>query len=349
MGHRLWRLTFVLAAGGVFAATDTMRAGENARFHELLATRTKATEAPAIRCPEGWLFLTAELRHASHRQFWGAAPRNVSKAMKPEWADPLPVIIDTQQQFQKEGIELIVMPVPTKVAIYPEKLDPSLALTETSPRRDEPLGQFLSELKQSGVRIVDLTPVLLKAKAKNSEKLYCQTDTHWTSAGCRLAAAELAKVIRDSKVVLPPTTASDLTESQTRMNLQGDLTSFFEAKEVPLEEVFVWKIHHRGQPTKYLADDPDSPVVLLGDSHTLVFHDPELHGPGGGLADHLGKELGRGIDVLGVRGSGGHAARISWLRRPMNLQGKKVVIWCFSARELSESPDGWRKLPITRK
>ena len=97
--------------------------------------------------------------------------------------------------------------------------------------------------------------------------------------------------------------------------------------------------------------DKNSPVILLGDSHTLVFHSgEELHGTGAGLAEQLAAELGIAVDVIGVRGSGATPARVNLLRRakaePAYLAGKKVVIWCFAAREFTEST-GWSLVPFS--
>lgn len=70
---------------------------------------------------------------------------------------------------------------------------------------------------------------------------------------------------------------------------------------------------------------------------------------GAGLADQLASELGFAIDLVAVRGSGATSARINLLRRaqknPEYWSGKKVVIWCFVAREFTES-EGWKKVPI---
>ena len=55
---------------------------------------------------------------------------------------------------------------------------------------------------------------------------------------------------------------------------------------------------------------------------------------------------------VGVRGSGATPARIELYRRgqadPEYLKNKKLVIWCFSAREFTEN-QGWRKVPVARK
>jgi alginate O-acetyltransferase complex protein AlgJ len=93
----------------------------------------------------------------------------------------------------------------------------------------------------------------------------------------------------------------------------------------------------------------ESPLLLLGDSYTLVFHaGGDMHARGAGLADQLALELGFPVDLVGVRGSGATPARINLSRRPGGLAGKKLVVWCFGARELTEAPQGWANVPVVR-
>jgi alginate O-acetyltransferase complex protein AlgJ len=129
--------------------------------------------------------------------------------------------------------------------------------------------------------------------------------------------------------------------------IQGDLADLVEAKAGSE------KIRLRFVTDTYGATPVDwreSPILLLGDSHTLVFHAGEdMHGTGAGLADQLALELGFPVDVVGVRGSGATPARINLLRRKDNLAGKKLVIWCFSAREFTEATGGWRLVPVINK
>ena len=93
-------------------------------------------------------------------------------------------------------------------------------------------------------------------------------------------------------------------------------------------------------------------ILVLGDSHVLVFHDGgDMHATGAGLPDQLALELGAPVDVLGVRGSGATSARVSLARRARAssdyLSGKKVIIWCFGARELTQA-DAWKSVPLMK-
>jgi len=96
----------------------------------------------------------------------------------------------------------------------------------------------------------------------------------------------------------------------------------------------------------------DSPILLLGDSHTLVFHSgQDMLATGAGLADQLALELGIAVDLIGVRGSGATPARVNFMREvrkdPGYLAKKKLVIWCFTGREFTEG-SGWAKVPVVK-
>jgi alginate O-acetyltransferase complex protein AlgJ len=76
-----------------------------------------------------------------------------------------------------------------------------------------------------------------------------------------------------------------------------------------------------------------------------------MHATGAGFFEQLSYELGQLVDLIAVRGSGATPARINLMRRVQNdpnyLKQKKIIIWCFTSREFTES-DGWRNVPVTR-
>ncbi len=81
-----------------------------------------------------------------------------------------------------------------------------------------------------------------------------------------------------------------------------------------------------------------------------MFHD--FLASDAGLLDQLTLELGVRPDLIGTRGSGATPVRVSLYRRsikdPGYLSRKKVVVWCFSAREFTEATQGWQVLPVTK-
>ena len=310
-----------------------------AEFREVCARKAAAGDSMAVAGSDGWLFLRGELRHIGAGPFWDEAAANVSQATSPERADPLPAIVDFNAQLKARGIELILMPVPCKALIYAEKLDEGTAGRE---RLDSVHQHFFKLLGDKGVKVLDLAAVFFKEKANpGSPLLYCKTDSHWSPYACDLAARQIRKML-GSPAWLSGKPDVFKTKMETR-TIVGDLTDGKGSEELPARVV---------QAPGAALEDRASPIVLLGDSHTLVFHAGEdLHGVAAGLADRLAAELGIAVDVVGVRGSGATPARVNLMRRakadPTLLAGKKLVIWCFAAREFTEST-GWSVLKLPK-
>jgi alginate O-acetyltransferase complex protein AlgJ len=292
---------------------------------------------------DGWLFFGPELRHLGVGQFWGDAAAAVSKARRSEWADPLPAILDFHRELREVGVELLIVPVPPKSIIYPDKVPSTVELdTEQPPRLDIYHQDFYELLRENGVEVLDLTPLFLSNRAHPNGPVYCLQDTHWSGIATVLAAEQVATDVR-SRPWFEAVPKATIEDAWRAVEITGDLWKALAEPSAAKEKLslrFVGPVE----------SDSSSPVVLLGDSHTLVFHaGGDMHAEGAGFADQLALELGFAVDLVGVRGSGATAARINLLRRaqqtPDYWANKKLVIWCFAARELTES-DGWRIVPI---
>ncbi|RKU12515.1 hypothetical protein C6503_17155 [Candidatus Poribacteria bacterium] len=317
-------------------------AAETELFGQSLAKKAAAAEAQkttVVSGKDGWLFFAPELRAMSVGQFWGDAAARVSRASNPEFADPLPAILDFKAQLDKVGIELIFVPIPAKATIYPEMV--SEHGTGTT-RTDKYHLKFYDVLREQGVNVLDLTPIFLKNRFADAGPVYCKQDTHWSGQGCILAAEAIAKVIGTPSWVgeIPKRNI----EMETRMTeVTGDLWKALGDENLQKEQLRLTYIKE-GASASWRA----SPVVLLGDSHNLVFHaGGNMHAQGAGLPDHLAYQLGFPVDVVAVRGSGATPSRLNLYRRRDNMKGKQVVIWCLSVREFTEG-QGWRKVPVIR-
>ena len=316
------------------------------KFRAGLSAKVQALEknnAPALVGVGGWLFVTAELRMMAAGKFWGADAVKISRSPKPENADPLPAILDFNQQLKDRGVTLIVVPVPPKAELYPEAVAADLPPVFGDP--DPALAAFYAELRRQGVDVVDLAPEYGLGKNTKPPLFYCRTDTHWNGIGCVVAAQAIAKEV-SKRLPTSADAGAAFPYDWKEIAIDGDLGGMLDAGATKpgAEKISVRQLRIAVTP------DPNSPVLLLGDSHALVFHD--FLAERAGLLDQLAVELGTVPDRIAVRGSGATAVRIDLYRRsvrePGYLAKKKVVVWCFTAREFTEAAQGWQKVPVTK-
>jgi alginate O-acetyltransferase complex protein AlgJ len=351
----LSRATLLLAlfAAPAFAASQpAAEQGVDKAVRDAFAARAKeAKTAAAVAGKDGWLFLTSELRFLSFGKFWDDAAPKVSRAPKADLADPLVAIVDFQKQLKARGVELLLVPVPPKAGIHSDKILTDVAADEKATLAA--LHRFYQELTSAGVEVLDLSPQLaaLCQSPEPNAAPYCKTDTHWSPAGCQAAAKTIAAAVQ--KKLGPPPAANPFVASASGVayELEGDLGSLLPkgTAKPPKETIQLRQITNQSTG-KGVEPNPASPVLLMGDSHTLVFH--EFAGERAGLLDQLALELGAAPDLIGTRGSGSTAVRISLYRKSIKDHGylatKKVVVWCFTAREFTESDQGWAKVPVSK-
>lgn len=348
----LFRLLLALSLCASFAraaepADPTLTPAQQ-KFRAELASKVVALEkknVSALAGADGWLFLTSELRFLAQGRFWGEAAAKTARSQKSP--DPLAAIADFDRQLRDRGIELVLLPVPPKAAIYPDKLgmEASIGPAATAPYMQE----FYDELRRRDINVLDLSTTFAQPPESARGPVYCKTDSHWSGAGCVLAAAALAERIQGK---LPaPADRKEYKAEWKDVTVTGDIAALLprDVSKPPPEKISVRAISEKtsGAP---VHPDPNSPLLVMGDSHTLVFH--EFLTERAGLIDQLAHELGFAPDLIGTRGSGATAVRVSLYRKakgdPMYFAKKKVVVWCFAAREFTESDQGWVVQPIAK-
>lgn len=288
--------------------------------------------------PDGWLFFTPELRLLSVGKFWGDHASETAPRRKQNEADPLAAIVDFNNQLKERGIELLVIPVPLKAAIYADRISPEINPATTDPAPF--LTAFYDQLRTAGVPVLDLASVFSRRRDGERGPLYCRTDTHWSGQGCVLAAEAIAAEIRAK---LNVESRHEYSADWHEIQFTGDLAKLLPPNAPKsLPETLAVRMVRDASDGARVQSDPNSPLLLLGDSHTLVFH--EFYADTAGLLDQLSHELGFAPDLIGTQGSGATAVRVALYRKahrdPKYLSQKKVIAWCFSAREFTEA-DGW--------
>jgi len=283
-------------------------------FIQSLAEKVRQAETQktsVVSGKDGWLFFVPELRSISVGDFWGDMAKKVSRASDPAYADPLPAILDFKKQLDTVGIELIFVPIPAKATIYPEMISEYT----TTKRTDKQHQKFYDILRKQGVNVLDLTDLFIENRNTNSNPLYCKQDTHWSGQACVLAAKAIAAHIGTPSWLdeIPKRKAS---LEPRNVEITGDLWRELGKTDLPKEQLQLTFVKTNGEAVSstqsFGKSWRESPVVLLGDSHNLVFHAGSgMHAQGAGLPDHLANQFGFSVDVIAVRGSGATPSRLN--------------------------------------
>ena len=105
---------------------------------------------------------------------------------------------DTSDWLRAQGIAYLFVIAPDKHVIYNEYMPETIRRTASSR-----IDQLVSHLHQySTVRVVDLRPALLAAKAR--ERLYHRTDTHWNDRGAFVGYESIIDALTEEFPALRP-------------------------------------------------------------------------------------------------------------------------------------------------
>lgn len=164
---------------------------------------------------DGWLFSAEELKAYSAEQ--NHTDENLS------------IIKAVSDQLKEQDITLVMAVIPSKVRIYPEYLGDHQP-SESAMQRYSTFTQWLQteDIQWTGFK----EPML---QSKQQQPLYLRTDTHWTPAGAKLAAAQLKDAIVSIDAELLNTKAQFSTTVLPQQLHEGDLMSF-----IPFRDYFSW-------------------------------------------------------------------------------------------------------------
>ncbi|GMU65459.1 MAG: hypothetical protein AMXMBFR36_17330 [Acidobacteriota bacterium] len=316
---------------------------EAARLVQRLDARTEGARAPSVfRGATGWLFLPAEnqLRRARRA---ADLTRPAAPGGDPATAsDPLGAIRDFDRQLRSRGIALLFVPVPTKLAVYPELLA-DLPLADGVPRLDPAVVDLFRTLESEGIATLDLWDEFVARRQPESDPLYLATDTHWSPRGAELAARTVAERLRRLGFAPRPgpQPCAVAQRPEQRVQITGDLARFDRTSAEPPGETVLLRPVER--PSREAASSGPREILVLGDSHLAIWRDPPS-----GFVDHLELELCRPVDEVSVQAGGATASRQRLSRQPELLAGKRIVVWVISSRLLVSGPP-WLPVAISPK
>ena len=352
----------------------------------LLFSTLRDTGAKGMLGRNGWLFYRPDMRYV-------VEPNRVAPGdAEAKWIRPTAglsqrevvekTIVAFRDQLKERGISLLVMPVPGKPSIYPDRLTRRPAANSAA--FPSPTLAMIESLRGQGVEIVDLFSRFQSYRATNQApeaELYLGQDTHWTPLGARLAAETVATRLRELE--LAPTNQFAFGTRPVPVSRWGDilemmqipgLRNYFASERIVCEQVtdpVLGPLLPSGseRPGTYRYPGAKTSVLVLGDSFTRIYQysEPQSLGelttsdspapgrepgskrllPGSaGFVSHLALALRAPIDAIYSDGGASTDVRRKLSTNPEILEGKKVVIWEFVERDIALGRQGWEEVPL---
>ena len=286
-----------------------------------LAADASTAGTSIVTGSDGWYFAAREVS-ALAAEATGSAPGVASIAAEAE-------------RLRRDGVELVVVPVPPKGIVYPDRLAPELDMPIPVRRLDAPLASIYDQLRARDVRIVDLTEPFIRDRFHHEGPLYCRQDSHWSGVGCVVAADVIAATVRGLGVLETPS-ARLYGLAWFTTPLRGDLWQRL-PQPPPHEEIRARGIIAPDDPLlATVAGDGEAGIAVVGDTHTLVFHGGEpYHARGAGIADQLAFEFRQPVALYAVDGT---TPSTDFPTLPALRERTRVVVWIFAATLLLGDP-----------
>lgn len=313
----------------------------------------KEVAPKSVQGVDGWLFYNQDVDYLldppyTDERFYKGTFDTLVAGKRVNLRNPLVAMEDFRARLAARGIRLLLVPIPGKPSIYPEKLYAGFRGEAVSPT----LG-LIEDLKRRGFETADLFTPLKRAKAEGRFQLYLKRDTHWTPQGLEIAADVLAARIKELVPGLDPAAGLGSADSATargpRFALKdttvkrwGDIA---EMTKVP-DRKSIWEEETvEAHPVIDLAaekpykDDPASPILWLGDSFSRIY---QTDAPGSaGVIAQVAYRLNVPLASIVNDGGASTVVRQQLARRSELLNGKKLVVWTFVERDLRFGSKGW--------
>jgi hypothetical protein len=182
----------------------------------------------------------------------------------------------------------------------------------------------------SGIGDIDLLPLL--------RDRYLAYDTHWTCEGAQIAAkavADLLPELRGARNYEVKSVTIERKGDIVRMMDSPTLERFFPPETVSCQQVQDYR------------DDPNSPLLVLGDSFLRIYQTDAPRSAG--FLAHLARELKMPLTSIVNDGGASTLVRQELARKSYLLKDKKVVIWEFVERDLRFGAEGWQRVDLAER
>jgi hypothetical protein len=259
-----------------------------------------------------------------------------------EGKGPVEAIVSINKQLQARDIDLIVVVIPDKEAVYPDKLSKNCPADRAV---NVAANQLLDDLLSQDVEVIDLYKTFrdYRTADKDATRLYQLWDTHWHNAASALAAKEIAARLKRYDVVRaalakenPFTTEPGSRPGKT--DLGGPGAKAKAETDKSLWDPFVAIKTRDGKP---YADDPSAPILLFSDSFGFISIHLSAH-----LPAQVANEIHMPIAHLYREGMGPQVpVELGKDMRANPDVRRRVVVWTAVARTFNRTRWATVELP----
>lgn len=198
------------------------------RWHNYYSARifgSMSGGSPVVVGRDGWLYLAKDR---------GRNVMDEHRAARPIPEDKMDavakVLKERQEWLAARGIAYLVAVAPNKETIYPEHLPSAYAQVGSLARID----QIVDHLSvRAGINVIDLRVPLLEAKQK--ERVYYFTDSHWNSVGAFVSYQALIRRLGKTFPALVPMKRENFFLERYTF-LGGDLSNMMGLQDVMTED-----------------------------------------------------------------------------------------------------------------
>ena len=250
---------------------------------------------------------------------------------------------DLAAALEARGAELLLVPVPGKARVQPDRFSRRIDRGEVLPPGSGPDSLYRAWEKLPNVDVVRVGD-LLESRTREGRDSFLRRDTHWTPGAMRAAVDAIVRAInRGGNEGTPVPTGTRMVSGE------GDLLRMIDlpGDPYPEQEVAV-ALPTDVDPAE--AGERRARVIFLGDSFAAVYSDGALGwGTGAGLREWLPAALREpvrfflnyGDPILAPRRS---LARL-FARGEFPVEGRVVVVWQFAERFLDHGD--WAEVSFT--
>ena len=292
---------------------------------------------------DGWLFYRADIDSLISLSGDHSQIEHKIKPIHGKYQDALNSLVDFKRQLDERNITLVVMPIPVKPSIHPEKFSARYNNLD-APLHNLNYTEFVKTLMSHEIMVYDPSLLLFESSRQNEQ--YLKTDTHWRPGAMERVANNLATFIAE-RVEFTNALTTAYSKTETKVTNVGDIAKMLNLQEQQTQFQPEHAISHviQTQSGELWQPDRNAEILFLGDSFSNIYSLAGMEwGESAGFVEHLSAALSMPIDRIVINAGGAFSTRQALVQQVERLDGKRVLVYQFATRELFSGD--WKLIPM---